>query len=117
MESTARARFQRFGSRKMNQILGQIRGKTVERAEQILPMVPRIAAGVVAKTVHSAAANLSSRLGHKVDSKNLWVKSAWVGQGPMQQLKRIQPGPMGRAHPFKRKMCHLTVVVSDGKGV
>jgi large subunit ribosomal protein L22 len=28
-------------------------------------------------------------------------------------LKRIQPGPQGRALPFKRKVCHLTITVSD----
>ncbi|MBI4051212.1 MAG: 50S ribosomal protein L22 [Elusimicrobia bacterium] len=113
MEAIAHARFQRYGARKVNQVLGQIRGKTVERAQQILPFVPRAAAGLVAKVVKSAAANFFSRSSHKTEFENLWIKSAWVGLGPMQQLKRVQPGPMGRALPFKRKMCHLTVIVSD----
>ena len=36
--------------------------------------------------------------------------------GPMKNLKRIQPGPQGRAMPYKRNVCHLTVTVSDVKG-
>jgi hypothetical protein len=27
----------------------------------------------------------------------------------------MRPGPMGRGMPYKRKMCHLTVVVTDIK--
>ncbi len=32
----------------------------------------------------------------------------------MGQMKRVLPAPMGRAMTFKRKVCHLTVTVSQG---
>ena len=113
MEATAYARFQRYGARKGAQVLGQIRGKSVARAESLLPLIPRRATGVVAKTLKSAVANLQVRAGKKLESGSVFVKAAWVGQGPMGQLKRVLPAPQGRAMTFKRKVCHLTMVVSD----
>jgi len=113
ISAVARARFQRYGSRKVSQVLEQVRGKSVWMASQILPRVPRASAVLVAKAIQSAAANLNSRAGKKLDPKEVFVSSAWVGQGPMGPLKRVMPAPMGRAMTFKRKMCHLTVVVSS----
>ena len=97
----------------MNQVLEQIRGKTVAEAGDILPLIPRRACEVVGKTLKSAAANLQHRLGRSVEPREMFVKAAWVGQGPMGNLKRVLPAPMGRAMTFKRKLCHLTMVVSD----
>lgn len=113
MEAIAHARFQRFGARKVAQVLDQVRGKTVQTAEQLLPMIPRRATELVGKTLKSAAANLQNKLGKKVEGTEMFVKSAWVGQGPMGHMKRVLPAPMGRAMTFKRKVCHLTMVVSD----
>ena len=113
MEATAHARFQRFGARKVAQVLTQIRGKSLVHAEQLLPQMPRAAATMVAKAVHSAASNLNVRAGRKLAPEDVYVKQVWVGQGPMGQMKRVLPAPMGRAMTFKRKVCHLTVVVTD----
>ena len=115
MEALAKAKFQRFGRRKVAQVLDQIRGKSVLSAEQIADILPRTCAVMVKKTVHAAAANLSVKLGRKADPALMWIKTAFADQGPMSQLRRVQPGPHGRAMPFKRKMCHLTVIVSDSK--
>jgi len=113
MEATAYARFQRYGSRKVAQVLSEIRGKTVFRAEEILPMIPRKSTVIVAKTLRSATANLQVKAGKKLDLAAIYVKAAWVGQGPMSHMKRVLPAPQGRAMTFKRKVCHLTMVVSD----
>ncbi|MBI3547727.1 MAG: 50S ribosomal protein L22 [Elusimicrobia bacterium] len=112
MEAIAHARFQRFGTRKVAQVLDQIRGKSVWTAYQTLPQVPRAAAVLVTKTLRSATANLASRSGKQVDPKTVYVKQAWVGQGPMGHMKRVMPAPQGRAMTFKRKVCHLTMVVA-----
>lgn len=113
MEAIARAKFQRYGARKVAQVLDQIRGKSVRRAEEILPMVPRRATELVAKTLKSAASNLQVLAGRKLEPGMMFVTQAWVGQGPMNHMKRVMPAPQGRAMTFKRKVCHLTMVVSD----
>ena len=114
MESIAKANFQRFGARKVAQVLDQVRGQSVWKAYQVLPAVPRAASAMVEKTIRSAAANLCVRAGKKLDPKEMVVSSAWVGQGPMGHMKRVLPAPMGSAMQFKRKVCHLTIVVSQG---
>lgn len=116
MEATAHARFQRYGTRKVAQVLKEIRGKSVLEAERLLPMIPRICSTMIAKTVRSAAANLvtqSAKAGRAVDPQKVYIKSCWSTMGPMGHMKRMLPAPQGRAYTFKRKVCHLTVVVSD----
>ena len=107
MEALAQAKFVRFAPRKVNQVLGLIRNKPVEKAFDILAFTQKTVTSVIAKTLKSAVAN-SGRL---KNMSGLKVKQAWVGQGPT--LKRMRPGPMGRGMPYKRKMCHLTIVVTE----
>ena len=101
----------------------QIRGKSVLEAERLLPMIPRICSTMITKTVRSAAANLvsqSAKAGRTIDPQKVYIKSCWSTMGPMGNMKRMLPAPQGRAYTFKRKVCHLTVTVSDeraaGKG-
>ena len=123
MEATAHARFQRYGTRKVAQVLKEIRGKSVLEAERLLPMIPRICSTMISKTVRSAAANLvtqSAKAGRALDPEKVYIKQCWSTMGPMGNMKRMLPAPQGRAYTFKRKVCHLTIVVSDervnGKG-
>ena len=97
------------------QVLGLIRGKSVKSAQEMLLRTAKRASVVVAKTLKSAAANLTVKSGKALAPEQMFVKACWSTQGPMQNLKRVQPGPQGRALPFKRKMCHLTIVVADAK--
>jgi large subunit ribosomal protein L22 len=119
MESTAKARFQRISRRKVSQILNEIRGKNVTDAEHIVHSASKGSATLIVKTVNSAAAGLSVKLGKKLNPDAVWIVRTYADQdadqGPMKHLKRIRPGPMGKAMPYKRKMCHLTVIVSDVK--
>lgn len=113
MEAIAHARFQRYGYRKVAQVLEQIRGKSLEKAEYILPSVRLKATGLVVKTLKSAVANLQVKAGKKLDANGIFVSQAWVGIGPMGHMRRVRPAPMGRAMTIKKKVCHLTMVVSD----
>ncbi len=115
MEAKCKLRYQRYGRRKVAQLLDAVRGKSLYEAHYILESIPRIATDIVGKAINSAGANLSVKLGRKLDLKSVWVTAASSDQGPMKMLKRVQPGPQGRAMPFKRKMCHINVVVSDTK--
>ncbi len=116
MEAIAYARFQRYGTRKVAQVLRELRGKTVLKAEQILPMIPRACGVMIGKTVRSAAANLTikaARAGKTLVPADVYIKECWSAMGPMGPMKRVMPGPQGRANTFKRKVSHLTVIVSD----
>ena len=49
--------------------------------------------------------------GEKVEPSDLFIKEAFVNQGPT--LKRISPAPMGRAYRIRKRSCHLTIVVAS----
>lgn len=106
MEAIAKAKYARYSPRKVGQVLGLIRGKSVDYAFGVLPTVPRSAGILVFKTVKSAYANSGA-----ADPKQVFVKKAWVDQGPV--MKRVRPMAMGGRGIYKRKMCHVTVVLSD----
>lgn len=107
MEAVAQAKFVRYAPRKVNQVAGLIRNQSVEKAFEILTFVPKTVSTLIYKTLKSAVANS----GKLKNFKTLKVKEVWIGQGP--SLKRMRPGPQGRGMPYKRKMCHLTIVVSE----
>ncbi|MDR1663223.1 MAG: 50S ribosomal protein L22 [Endomicrobium sp.] len=107
MEAKATAKFVRYTPRKVNQVLSLIRNKKVEKAFEILSFLPKSAAILVKKVLKSATANL----GKLSDFSKLKIKEAWVGNGPI--LKRMRPGPQGRSMPIKKRMSHLTIIVSD----
>jgi large subunit ribosomal protein L22 len=109
MQAVARAMFARYSPRKVGQVLGLIRGKTVVQAMAVLPWVPRVSRVLVGKTLKSAFSNA----GRSANPAQFRVAEAWVGQGPV--LKRVRPMAMGGRAIYKRKTCHLTIVVSDEK--
>lgn len=106
MEAIAIAKHQRYSPRKVGQVLGLIRGKSVAKAYSLLPTVPRAAGIMVFKTLKSAAANSGA-----TDMNALYVKEAWVDNGPV--LKRVMPMAMGGRGIIKRKTCHVTIKVTD----
>ncbi len=107
MEAIARSQFARYSHRKVGQVLGQIRGKTVAHAVNIVPFIPRVARVLVQKTLKSAVANA----GKPADLNKFYVTEAWANNGPA--LKRVRPMAMGARAMYKRKTCHLTIKISD----
>jgi large subunit ribosomal protein L22 len=41
----------------------------------------------------------------------LWVRRAWVDEGPT--LKRFRPRAQGRGYRILKRTSHITVIVSD----
>ena len=113
MRTQAVARFVRVSPRKAGLVCRQIQGKPVGEALAVLQYIPRAAARLVEKTLRSAIANAEHN--HQVrNPDDLWIAKAVADGGPV--LKRIQPRAMGRAFFIRRRMSHLTVVVTDEQG-
>jgi len=111
MEARALARFVRTSPRKMRRVVDVVRGTSVQRALDILKFMPQSASAIVMKTIKSAAANAINIAGPNLHMEDLYVKEAWVNQGPT--LKRFRPRAMGRASRIRKRTSHLTIVVSD----
>ena len=109
MESRASTRHVRITPQKARLVVDLIRGKRVEEAIGVLEFNPRRASKIVAKTLKSAIANAESA--HNVDVDTLYVKRAFVDEGPT--LKRFMPRAHGRATPIFKRTCHVTVIVDE----
>jgi len=108
MEATAHARYVRISSRKLDQILMLVRGKSVANALATLRLVTKGARPLVEKTLQSAFANAGAQ-----NPDQWYIASAWVGGGP--QIKRMRAFAQGRGATIRHRTAHMTIVVSDQK--
>ncbi|MGH7497052.1 MAG: 50S ribosomal protein L22 [bacterium] len=117
MEARARARYLRMSPRKVRQLVNLVRGKNVEIALNMLHFTRKRAALPVEKTLRSAVANMltKSEANKRVSPGELFVAQAFVDGG--FTMKRFRAGSMGRASRIRKRSCHITIVVSDGKEV
>jgi len=110
VKATARLRYVSIPPRKMRLVAGLVKGLPVEKALNILNFTPRIAAHHIAKTVKSAAANALSLEGtDHLRPESLHIKKIMVDAAPT--AKRIRFQSMGRAFRYRKRYCHLTVML------
>ncbi|HKK74448.1 MAG TPA: 50S ribosomal protein L22 [Saprospiraceae bacterium] len=114
MEAVAKLRNVQMSARKMRLVVDNIRGKNVDDALSILRYTKKEAAVWLEKLVLSAIANWENKLDglENPDDYDLYIKTAFVDQGPM--LKRFRPAPHGRAHRIRKHSNHVTIIVENG---
>ena len=110
MESRATAKYLRISPQKVRLVVDLIRGKKVSDAQTILLYTRKYAASLVRKVLNSAIANAKQNV--SMDENILFVKEIYVDQGP--SLKRWRARAQGRAASIKKRMSHITVVLSEG---
>src|SRR3954447_25219283 len=118
MEARASAKYLRGSAMKARLVVDMIRGKNVNQALAILQFANKRAADGIEKCVRSAIANATEKAEKAniaIDPDDLWVKSAFVDQGPTKNRRRVRPAPQGRAYRERRHFCHVTVLVSSDK--
>lgn len=111
MEARALVRNIPMGPRKMRVVANLVRGQQLADALNDLSLMPKKAAGIIAKALNSAAANAEDKSGGEVDADQLVIKTIFIDAGPI--TKRWMPRSMGRANRINHRTSHLTVVVSD----
>lgn len=109
MDAKAIHRFARISPQKAREVTREIQGMDVNSALAVLNYTPKKAALLIGKTLQSAIANASHN--YEMDEETLYVKSATATTGP--SLKRIMPRARGSAAPIKKRMSHITVIVSQ----
>lgn len=109
MEATAKTRFVRISAQKARLVADMIRGRKVGDALNVLDYTPKKAARIIAKTLRSAVANAEDQ--QNVDVDDLYVKRAFVDEGPTQ--RRILPRAHGRATRILKRSSHITVIVDE----
>lgn len=113
MQAKAVAKYIRMSPYKVRRVIDVVRGKPVSEALSILKYMPQRAAGEVARTIKSAAANAENNF--DMDPEDLVVKTIFADQGPV--LKRFMPRARGRVDMIRKRTTHITVIVDDGEEV
>jgi len=109
METTANIRGVHISAQKMRLVADLIRGKSVEKALNILTFSPKKAAGIMKKALESAIANAEHNDGADVDE--LRVTTVFVDKA--QSLKRFSARAKGRGNRIEKQTCHIVVKVGD----
>lgn len=109
MSARARARFVRVSPRKARRMVDLIRGRPAGEAQTLLQFQPQSASEPVGKVLASAVANAEHN--EQLDPATLWVKRAYVDEGPT--LKRLRPRAQGRATRINKRTSHITVIVES----
>lgn len=118
MDARASAKYLRGSPQKARLVVDMIRGKNVNQALAILRYSNKRAAKGIEKCVKSAIANANEaaeKANISVDPDDLWLKLAFVDDGPTKHRSRLRPAPQGRAFRQQRHFCHVTVLVSSDK--
>ncbi|OGT48778.1 MAG: 50S ribosomal protein L22 [Gammaproteobacteria bacterium RIFCSPHIGHO2_12_FULL_41_15] len=113
MEAIAKYRYAHLSAQKARLIADLIRGKSIEKAYEMLEFNNKKAAEILNKTLKSAVANAENKFAADVDE--LFVNQVFVDEGPY--AKRFRARARGRANQILKRTCHVTVIVSDKRGV
>jgi len=108
-EGKATLRHLRMNAFKVNALIKQVKGKSLEEAYAVLLYTPHGAAQPLTKLLKSAEANAVNNNG--LDRNSLYVAEAYATQGPT--LKRISPRAQGRAFRINKRTSHLTLVLRE----
>jgi large subunit ribosomal protein L22 len=110
MEIQALTRYARMSPKKMREVVRTIQGRKAPDAVDLLSLIPRKSARLIAKTLKSAIANAENN--NNLSADTLVVKSAVIENGPV--LKRFKAAARGSAAPRRKKMSHIRIILSDG---
>ena len=116
MDARASAKYLRGSPQKARLVIDMIRGKNVNQALAILRYSNKRAALGIEKCVKSAIANANEaaeKANVSVDPDELWLKAAYVDDGPTKHRRRLRPAPQGRAFRQQRHFCHVTILLSS----
>ena len=102
----------RQSAKKVRHVLNEIKNYKVNDALNKLSLMDKKSAKFIYKTISSAVSNIMQNE-DSYDVDDLYIKSAYVDQGPT--MKRFRPRAMGRATRILKRSSHLTIIVSNNK--
>ena len=109
MEVKSYSKYVRISPKKAREVARILPGKKATEGVSMLKYIPRKAARLLDKTLKSAMANAENN--SNLNADDLIIKEAIVDEGP--SLKRFRPCARGSSHPYKKRMSHLRIVLSD----
>lgn len=107
MQVKAQLRYLHMSPRKVRRVAKLVQGMSVAHAQAQLEIRAEKAAEPVRKLLASAVAN--ARQLADVRPEELRITSFVVNPGPV--MKRFRPRSRGMAHPYLRRMSHMSVIL------
>ena len=109
MEAKATARTVLIAPRKARLVVNLVRGKDVSDAMAILNNLNKKSARLTKKVLVSAVANAENNF--KMDKNNLYVKEAYINDGPIMKRRRI--GSRSHIDRHDKKTSHITLKLQE----
>lgn len=108
MEAVHIQKFVHSTPRKLRLVAQMIRKIEPIKALEVLKFTNKKTALDLAKAIKTALANAKQK-----GMENVLFKSLEINEGPV--MKRFKAASRGRALPYKKKMSHIKIVMSDEK--
>jgi large subunit ribosomal protein L22 len=109
MEYIAIAKNIKVSPRKVRLVVDSMKKKDLSKGLSVLSLMPKRAAQPIKKALDSAVANAVNNF--KVDRGALSIRDIIVTEGA--RLKRYHFAARGRVRPYKRRMSHIRVILTD----
>lgn len=110
MEVTTIQKYMHTSPRKLRLVADLIRKMTPTQALNVLRVTPKYAARDLQKAIETTLANAKQA---GLDEKVVVFKKLEIDES--MKMRRYHAGTRGRVKPFKRRMAHIKIVLSDGK--
>lgn len=108
MISKAKLKFAKISPTKMRDVANLVKGKNVQKAQDILFNLNKKASKIIRKVLNSALSNAKNL---NQETSNLYISKIIVNQGPF--LKRHRAQAFGRAVVIRKRLSHLEIELDD----
>lgn len=108
MEAVHIQRYIHTSPRKLRFLADFIREMEPAKALDILSITPKAAAPILQKALQTALANAKQK---GLDPQKITIKAMEINESI--RMKRYRAGTRGRIKPYKKRMSHIKIVLSD----
>ncbi len=112
MEIQTIQKYMHTSPRKLRLVADFIRKMTPERALNVLKVTPKMAAKDLGKAINTVLANAKVA---GLDTSKLTFSKIEINES--MKMRRFKAGTRGRVKPFKRRMAHIKIVLTDDSKV
>lgn len=108
MEVTTIQKYLHTSPRKLRLVADMVRKMEPARALEVLGVTPKAAAKDLGKAIGTVLANAKNQ---GLDASKLAFRKIEINES--MKMRRFRAGTRGRVKPFKRRMSHIKIVLSE----